>query len=90
MWVPFEPNAIPIAYENQTSHPIPGQLLIYAQELSEPEILMPYGACTFSSKVGQLAGNHFLTLLEGTEQLGDLGRTVLWKGAQEILFEVPG
>ena len=80
MWVPYDPPSIPIAFENHTSHPAPGQVLIYAQELSEPEILMPYGACSFSSKVGQLAGNHFLTLIEGTEQLRDLGRSILWGG----------
>lgn len=90
MWVPFVPKEVPIAYENHTSHPTPGQILIYAQEFSEPEILMPYGACTFSSKVGQLAGNHFLTLLEGVEQLGELGHSILWEGAQDILFELRG
>lgn len=88
MWVPFDPEAIPIAYENHTSHPVPGQILIYAQTFSEPEILIPYGACTFSSKVGQLAGNHFLTLLRGAEQLGDLGHAVLWEGAHDIFFEL--
>jgi hypothetical protein len=88
MWIPYDPPSIPVAYENQTSHPHPGQILLYAQELSEPEILMPYGACSFSSKVGQLAGNHFLTLLEGAEQLRDLGRAVLWEGAQDVLFEL--
>jgi Protein of unknown function (DUF3830) len=88
MWVPYDPPSIPIAYENQTSHPHPGQVLLYAQEMSEPEILMPYGACSFSSKVGQLAGNHFLTLTEGIEELRDLGRSILWDGAKEIVFEL--
>ena len=32
-------------------------------------------------------GNHFLTMIEGKEQLKDLGRLVLWEGAQDILFE---
>lgn len=88
MWVPYDPPSIPIAFENHTGHPAPGQVLIYAQEFSEPEILMPYGACSFSSKVGQLAGNHFLTLIEGAEHLRDLGRSILWAGAQEIRFEL--
>jgi hypothetical protein len=88
MWVPYDPPSIPIAYENQTSHPHPGQILLYAQEMSEPEILIPYGACSFSSKVGQLAGNHFLTLIEGTEKLRELGRSILWGGAQDICFEL--
>ena len=37
--------------------------------------------------MGQLAGNHFLTITEGKENLRALGVKVLWEGAQEILFE---
>jgi hypothetical protein len=37
--------------------------------------------------MGQLAGNHFITLTDGHEQLAAMGRTVLWQGAQPILFE---
>ena len=42
----------------------------------------------FSSKVGQLAGNHFLTITKGRENLAALGKLCLWKGAQDILFEL--
>ena len=38
----------------------------------------------FASKAGLLAGNHFATVLEGVEQLGELGRKVLWQGAQPL------
>jgi len=48
---------------------------------------LPYGSTSFSSKVGQLAGNHFLTIVEGNEKLTELGRKVLWEGAQDIIFE---
>ncbi|MGZ3582370.1 MAG: DUF3830 family protein, partial [Ktedonobacterales bacterium] len=41
----------------------------------------------FASKLGQLAGNHFLTVVEGGEQLRAMGKRVLWEGAQDILFE---
>jgi hypothetical protein len=51
------------------------------------EILFPYGATCFASKMGQLAGNHFATIEEGRERLPELGRVVLWEGAQDILFE---
>jgi len=34
-----------------------------------------------------LAGNHFLTIVEGREQLRQLGNKVLWEGAQDVLFE---
>ena len=36
--------------------------------------------------MGQLAGNHFATVVEGVDRLAELGDIVLWKGAQEITF----
>ncbi|MGZ8481651.1 MAG: DUF3830 family protein [Candidatus Limnocylindria bacterium] len=83
-WIPFGETRPDVGYENHTSHPAPGQLLIYVGDISECEILFPYGACMFNSKLGQLAGNHFATVVEGGEQLGELGRRTLWDGAQEI------
>ena len=38
--------------------------------------------------MGQLAGNHFLTIIEGNEHLADLGRLTLWEGAQTIQFRL--
>ena len=35
----------------------------------------------------QLAGNHFLRVVEGKENLRALGEVCLWEGAQDILFE---
>ena len=67
----------------------PGQILLYPGGFSETEILLPYGACQFASKMGQLAGNHFLTVVEGNENLAALGKLVLWSGAQEIEFTMP-
>jgi Protein of unknown function (DUF3830) len=37
--------------------------------------------------MGQLAGNHFATITEGSGELPALGHKVLWEGAQEILIE---
>ena len=79
-----------VGYENHTSHPAPGQLLIYTGEISECEILFPYGACMFSSKLGQLAGNHFATVVDGLEQLPEMGRRALRDGAQQIEIEEAG
>ena len=56
------------AYENHTSYPAPGEIILYPGGISETEILVAYGGVHFASKVGQLAGNHFLTIVEGREQ----------------------
>jgi hypothetical protein len=86
-WIPMGDFETNLEFENHTSHPAPGEILIYPGGYSETEILFPYGGTCFSSIVGQLAGNHFLTMTEGREQLPELGRTVLWEGAQDVLFE---
>jgi hypothetical protein len=86
-WIPLGNLQVGVKYENHTSYPAPGQILLYPGGFSETEILFPYGGTSFASKMGQLAGNHFLTIIEGNEQLRELGRLVLWEGAQEILFE---
>ena len=85
-WIPFGELALDLGYENHTSYPAPGHLLLYPGGISETEILFPYGSCVFASRSGQLAGNHFATVLEGVEHLDELGHLVLWKGAQEISF----
>ena len=74
-------------YENHTSYPAPGQIILYPGGISETEILLAYGGVHFASKMGQLAGNHFITLTSGLENLTAFGKTVLWKGAQKIRFE---
>ncbi|HEY7463135.1 MAG TPA: DUF3830 family protein [Candidatus Limnocylindria bacterium] len=89
-WIPFGDSRPTVGYENATSHPAPGDLLIYVGDISECEILFPYGACSFSSKVGQLAGNHFATLEPDDgwrDRLREVGRRVLWEGAQPIRIE---
>jgi Protein of unknown function (DUF3830) len=74
--------------ENANSYPAAGELLLYPGGLSEVEILFPYGATRFASKMGQLAGNHFATIVEGREQLRELGQAVLWDGAQDVSLEL--
>jgi hypothetical protein len=86
-WIPLGDTKLGLDFENHTSHPAPGQVLLYPGGYSETEILFPYGGARFASKVGQLAGNHFLTVIEGQEQLVELGKLVLWHGAQPIVFE---
>ena len=85
-WIPLGDLDLGLGFENHTSYPAPGQILLYPGGFSETEILFPYGACQFASKMGQLAGNHFLTVIEGNENLSALGKQVLWEGAKEIVF----
>jgi hypothetical protein len=86
-WIPFGDEKLPVGYENHTSHPAPGDIIVYTGELSEGEILVAYGAVDFASKLGQLAGNHFATIVEGRERLKEMGRRVLWDGAQDVTME---
>ena len=67
--------------------PAPGQILLYPGGISETEILLAYGGVRFASKVGQLAGNHFITITSGLEDVVKLGKMTLWQGAQKIRFE---
>ena len=85
-WIPLGTLDLGLGYENHTSFPAPGQILLYPGGVSETEILLAYGGVRFASKVGQLAGNHFLTVTEGAENLAQLGRLVLWEGAKDIVF----
>jgi hypothetical protein len=86
-WVPLGDFEVGVGFENHTSHPGAGEILLYPGGFSETEILFPYGGTLFASKMGQLAGNHFLTIVEGREQFKEVARLVLWEGAQDIAFE---
>jgi hypothetical protein len=86
-WIPFGELDVGVGPENATCYPAPGELLLYPGGVSETEILFPYGPTSFASKAGALAGNYFATVVEGGEQLQELGRLVLWEGAQDISFE---
>jgi hypothetical protein len=84
MWIPFGELDVGVGFENATTYPNPGELLLYPGGVSETELLFPYGHTAFASKAGALAGNHFATVLEGAETLRELGVRCLWQGAQEI------
>ena len=88
VWIPLGDYNFDVGYENHTSFPAPGQIILYPGGISETEILLAYGGVRFASKVGQLAGNHFLTLTTGLDNLYPLGRKCLWDGAQPIRFEL--
>jgi hypothetical protein len=85
-WIPLGDLDLGIGPENATRYPSPGELIFYPGGVSETELLLAYGYVAFASKAGALAGNHFATVVEGNENLRELGRKVLWDGAQEITF----
>ncbi|HYC53209.1 MAG TPA: DUF3830 family protein [Gemmatimonadaceae bacterium] len=85
-WIPLGEFKLDVGYENHTSHPAPGEILWYPGGYSETELIFAYGDVMFSSKLGQLAGNHFLTVTGGADQLAAMGRKVLYEGAQDIEF----
>src|SRR6202011_2264775 len=85
-WIPLGALDLGVGPENATSYPAPGEIILYPGGVSETEILIAYGAVRFASKVGQLAGNHFLTIVDGLEHLRPLGELTLSHGAQTIEF----
>lgn len=87
-WIPLGDFDFGLGFENATSYPAPGEIILYPGGVSETEILLAYGPVAFASKAGQLAGNHFLTITKGGENLQALGKLTLWKGAQDIVFEL--
>ena len=69
-----------VEYENHTSYPAPGQMILYPGGISETEILLTYGGVHLASKMGQLTGNHFLTVISPIDQIEEMGKIVLWEG----------
>ena len=88
VWIPYGDTRIGLEYDNHTSHPSKGEMLLYPGVISEMEIILAYGRCCFSSMHGQLSGNHFLTITEGLEDLYVFGRKVLYEGAQKIMIDI--
>ena len=87
VWIPLGETDLGVPVENQTSYPAPGQMILYPGGISETEILLAYGGVCFASKMGQLAGNHFITITSPLDDLPKLGKMVLWEGAQAIRIE---
>lgn len=84
VWVPLGDRDFALPWENATRYPAPGEVLFYPGGYSETEILLAYGPCSFASKLGPIAGNHVMTVVEGIEHLPELGRRCLWEGAQPL------
>ena len=89
VWMPLGDLQFGVGYEDATSYPAPGQIILFPGGISETEILIAYGPTCFASKAGQLAGNHFLTIEDNLDMLAGLGRGTLWSGAKDIEFIAP-
>jgi hypothetical protein len=87
-WIPMGDFELRLGFDNHTSHPSAGNVLFYPGGYSETELLIAYGACSFASRVGPLAGNHFLTLIDARQRLRRIGQRVLWHGALDVRFEI--
>ena len=87
VWIPLGNMDLSVEYEDATSYPIPGQILLYPQGKSETEILIAYGSVRFASKAGTLAGNHFATIVSDLEVLRQIGISTLWEGKKTIAFK---
>ncbi len=91
MWSPLGatvPADLRLPPEHATGDPVPGEILLYAGEVSEPELLLVYGVSRFACKAGPLSGNPVLVIEERLDRLATLGRGVLWDGAMELRIEV--
>lgn len=80
------PAGLRLPREAATRSPAPGEILLFAGEQSEPELLMPYGAACFACQAGPLEGNPVLVIEDGLERLADLGREILQRGAMRFLL----
>ena len=63
-------------------------MVLYPGGVSDTEMMLAYGCCHFGSKAGELAGNHFLTITEGKEKLMDIGREILYNGAETVEISI--
>lgn len=63
-------------------------MVLYPGGVSETEMMLAYGCCHFGSKADELAGNHFLTITEGKEKLMDIGREILYNGAETVEISI--
>jgi hypothetical protein len=90
LWSPLTaawPAGQQLPREHATCEPNPGEVLLYAGDLSEPELLIPYGTTRFCSKAGLLEGTPVLSIEHPLSVLAELGRVGLWKGAARFRIE---
>lgn len=90
LWSPLS-RVLPLDFilprENPSGRPGPGEILLFAGEQSEPELLIVYGTSRFASEAGPLEGNPVLTIENQLDRVSHLGPQVLWSGAMELRIQ---
>jgi hypothetical protein len=76
-----------VPLENQMHEPAAGQLLFHPKDVSETEILVPYGLTRFASKFGPMSGNHFATIDVASDLLYGIGQGIYLEGAQSFAIK---
>src|SRR5258706_7178602 len=74
VWIPLGDLDFGVSYENHTSYPAPGQIILYPGGISESESLLAYCGVHFASQNGQLAGNSFVTPTFNLEKFPGLSK----------------
>lgn len=92
IWSPMStvwPDPSTLEREHATGYPEPGEVLLFADRRSEPELLIAYGETRFASKAGPLEGNPVLLIREDLPRLVECGHEILMHGAMELLIDRP-
>ena len=90
IWSPLAavwPPGTSLPPEHGIGSPQPGQVLLFAAEESEPEVLIAYGFCRFASRVGPLEGSPVLSIEDRLSELAWLGSRILWDGAKRLVIQ---
>lgn len=90
IWCPLGtawPSGLMLEAEQAVHEPRPGEILLFAGERSEPELLIPYGETRFACKAGALAGSPVLLIEEDLARLAECGREVLIRGEMELRID---
>lgn len=87
LWIPLGDRPLTLPPENAKTRPASGELLLYSGDVSETEILVPYGLTNFACKYGELVGNHFATILDAGADWTDFGERIWWHGAQDVTID---
>src|SRR5258708_8921877 len=61
-WIPLGALGLGVGYENATSYPAPGQILLYPGGVIETQLLIASRPVPFSTNTAPLPGNHFLPI----------------------------